>query len=109
MHEVIEPKSGCIASTLQIVGDKWTGLIIRDLTHGPKRFSALEQSLTGISPRTLSQRLDTLEGHGIIVKKAYAESPPRIEYSLTKKGEDLIPILESMAAWGAKHADSICR
>lgn len=104
MDEVLEPQSGCIAKSLKIIGDKWTGLIIRDLTSGAKRFSELEHSLTGISPRTLSQRLDVLELHQIISKKSYAEAPPRVEYALTVKGEELIPILKCMAEWGAKHS-----
>ncbi len=104
MDEIVEPKQGCIAGSLQIIGDKWTGLIVRDLTHGPKRFSELEQSLTGISPRTLSQRLDSLEACAIITKQSFAEVPPRVQYALTNKGQDLIPILKSMADWGAKYS-----
>jgi DNA-binding HxlR family transcriptional regulator len=106
---VIESRIGCIAAAMEIIGNKWTALILRDLTTGPKRFSELEKSLSsdgsgaGISPRTLSQRMDDLEGHGIITKKSYAEVPPRCEYTLTKKGEDLIPILKQMAVWGEKY------
>ena len=100
---MIEPISGCIAQSLKVIGDKWTGLIVRDLTHGPRRFGELEESLAGISPRTLSQRLDTLEAHQIVSKRTFAEAPPRVEYSLTKEGEELIPILQSMVEWGAKH------
>ena len=103
MDEVVEPKGGCMAAALSILGDKWSGLIIRELTAGPRRFGALEQALTGISPRTLSQRLDSLEARAVISKKVFAESPPRVEYALTAKGEELIPILQSMVAWGAKH------
>jgi len=104
MECVTEPRFGCIAAAIQIIGDKWSGLLIRELTKGPQRFSALEQAMPGISPRTLSQRLDSLEQQGILTKKAYAEAPPRVEYSLTPKGEDLIPILHSMVAWGSKYA-----
>lgn len=104
MDEVIEPKVGCIAAALTIIGDKWSGLIIRELTSGAKRFSMLESALSGISPRTLSQRLDSLEEHQIIAKKVFAKSPPRIEYSLTPRGEDLMPILQSMVEWGAKYS-----
>lgn len=101
----LETKDGCIASAMQIIGSKWTALILRDLNSGPKRFSELERSLPGISPRTLSQRLDDLEGHKIITKQSYSEVPPRIEYTLTQKGEDLAPVLEQMAAWGDKYYD----
>lgn len=102
----LEPKSGCIASAMQIIGNKWTALILRDLFAGPKRFGELEKSVGDINPRTLSQRLDDLEAHGIITKKSFAEVPPRIEYTLTEKGEDLLPILKQMAAWGDKYYDA---
>jgi DNA-binding HxlR family transcriptional regulator len=102
----IEPKVGCIASAMQIIGNKWTALILRDLFAGPKRFGELEKSVGDINPRTLSQRLDDLEAHGIITKKSFAEVPPRIEYTLTKKGSDLLPILQKMAAWGDKYYDA---
>lgn len=99
----LEPKVGCIASAMEIIGNKWTALILRDLSAGSKRFCELENSVGTINPRTLSQRLDDLEAHGIITKQAFAEVPPRTEYTLTPKGTDLIPVLEQMAAWGEKH------
>ncbi|MDL2341543.1 MAG: helix-turn-helix domain-containing protein [Patescibacteria group bacterium] len=89
---------------MQIIGSKWTALILRDLFAGPKRFCELERSVGTINPRTLSQRLDDLEAHGIITRACFNEVPPRIEYTLTPKGHDLQPILEQMAAWGSKHA-----
>lgn len=99
----LEPKIGCIASAMDIIGNKWTALILRDLVSGPKRFCELERSLSGISPRTLSQRMDDLERHGIITRHMYAEVPPRCEYALTEKGHDLVPILKQMAVWGEKY------
>jgi DNA-binding HxlR family transcriptional regulator len=102
----IEQRTGCIAASLKIVGDKWTALILRDLSNDSRRFSQLQNSLTGISPRTLSQRLDSLVQHRIITKQAYAEMPPRVEYALTQKGHDLLPILQAMADWGLKHHSS---
>src|SRR5882757_8000582 len=104
----LEPKSGCIASAMEIIGNKWTALILRDLSSGPKRFSALEKSVGNINPRTLSQRLDDLEGHGIIRRQSFAEVPPRTEYTLTEKGQDLMPVLKQMAAWGDKYYDASC-
>jgi DNA-binding HxlR family transcriptional regulator len=101
--EIIESKIGCIAATMDIIGSKWTALILRDLASGPKRFCLLEKSVGRINPRTLSKRLDDLEVQGIISKQDYAEVPPRIEYALTKKGEDLIPLLQQMAVWGEKY------
>lgn len=103
----IEPRIGCIASAMEIIGNKWTALILRDLAVEPKRFGELEKSLTGISPRTLSQRLDDLAEHGIITRQSFNEVPPRCEYSLTDKGEDLLPILRQMAIWGEKHFHAV--
>ena len=104
----LEPRVGCIASAMQIIGNKWTALILRDLATGPKRFGELEKSVGNINPRTLSQRLDDLEAHGIVTKRSFAEVPPRIEYTLTQKGEDLIPVLHQMAQWGTKYYDATC-
>lgn len=103
LPSTLEPKVGCIAGAMEIVGNKWTALILRDLTTGPKRFSELEKSVGNINPRTLSQRLDDLEKHHIVTKQSFAEVPPRIEYTLTKKGHDLLPILKQMATWGEKY------
>lgn len=103
LTQPLEPKVGCIASAMEIIGSKWTALILRDLATGPKRFCELETSVGHINPRTLSQRLDHLEAHGVVAKRSYAEMPPRVEYTLTCKGEDLIPVLEQMAAWGTKY------
>ena len=106
--DALEPKLGCIASAMAIIGNKWTALILRDLAAGPKRFSELEKSVGTINPRTLSQRLDDLERHDIISKQSFAEVPPRIEYTLTAKGTDLLPVLRQMAAWGDKYYDAEC-
>ena len=99
----IEPKVGCIASAMEIIGNKWTALILRDLAEGTKRFSELEKSVGNINPRTLSQRLDALEQHGIVTKAAAESSPARPAYNLTQKGIDLLPVLQQMAAWGDKY------
>ncbi len=101
----LEPHIGCIARAMAIIGNKWTALLLRDLAVGPKRFGELEKSLSGISPRTLSQRLDDLEAQDIISRKVFTLSPPRCEYTLTVKGNDLVPILKQMAVWGDKYYD----
>ena len=93
----IEPKTGCIASAMKVLGQKWTALILRDLMTGPKRFCELERSVDKINPRTLSQRLDDLEKQGIV------STADDGHYQLTKKGMDLLPILKQMAAWGTKY------
>ena len=100
----IEPKEGCVATTVGVIGNKWTALILRDLSDGSKRFSELERSVKNISPRALSKRLDDLEVCQIITKSSFAEVPPRIEYTLTQKGRDLEPILKQMASWGDKYS-----
>lgn len=102
----LEPQVGCIASAMQIIGNKWTALILRDLMNGPSRFCELEKSVGNINPRTLSQRLDDLQEAGIINRQSFAEVPPRCEYSLTEKGRDLLPVLKQMAAWGNKYHEA---
>lgn len=99
----LEPHAGCIASAMQVIGAKWTALILRDLATGPLRFGELEKSV-GINPRTLSQRLDALEQQAIISREACSDGSLRSEYCLTQKGRDLVPVLEQMAAWGTKYS-----
>ena len=89
-----------VACTADIIGSKWTAVLVHDLSEGPRRFSELERSCPGISPRTLSERLRVLEQEGIVVRRSYAESPPRVEYELTEKGEALLPIIDEMRAFG---------
>jgi DNA-binding HxlR family transcriptional regulator len=91
-----------IARTAEIISGKWTLLIIRDLASGVKRFNQLERSLHGISPKTLSERLRSLEEEGIITRQTFAEVPPRVEYSLTEKGRDLVHVVESMRKYGKR-------
>ncbi len=89
-----------VARTAEIISGKWTLLIIRDLTTGTKRFSELERSLEGISPKTLSERLVALEREGVLSRRTYAEVPPRVEYSLTDKGQALAGVIEEMRLYG---------
>jgi len=91
-----------IARTAEIISGKWTLLIIRDLASGVIRFNQLERSLHGISPKTLSERLRSLEEEGIIIRQTFAEVPPRVEYSLTTKGRDLCIVIESMRSYGKR-------
>ena len=91
-----------VARTAEIISGKWTLLIIRDLASGVKRFNQLERSLHGISPKTLSERLRSLEEEGIIIRRTFAEVPPRVEYSLTEKGRDLVDLIESMRNYGER-------
>lgn len=94
---------GCpVARTAGIIGNKWTPLIIRDLENGHKRFSELERSLVGISPKTLSERLKKLEESTVVVRNCFAEVPPRVEYQLTEKGFALLPVIDSMRSFGVQ-------
>jgi DNA-binding HxlR family transcriptional regulator len=93
-----------IARTLDVIGDRWTILILRDLVvEGPRKFQDFERSLRGISPNTLSTRLKRLEGEGIIERRFYDQHPPRAEYLLTDKGSDLRPVLRALLEWGQRH------
>ncbi len=93
-----------VARTLDIVGDRWTILILRDLlTHDSRRFQDLETSLHGISPNTLSARLKNLEEHDMVTRRVYEVHPPRAEYVLTQKGRELGPALRALQVWGQKH------
>jgi DNA-binding HxlR family transcriptional regulator len=93
-----------VARTLDIIGERWTTLILRDLLReGPRKFQDFQQSFPGISPNTLSVRLKSLESHGIIARRFYEEHPPRAEYVLTDKGRTLGPVLRAHLEWGRKH------
>lgn len=99
---------GCpIERTVSILEGKWTLLILRELFTGTKRFGELRAALSGVSPKTLSERLRILEQQGIIERTIYAEVPPRVEYSLTKLGHTLNPIIEALRAWGTEWADQV--
>jgi DNA-binding HxlR family transcriptional regulator len=100
MNPVHEATSCAVAASAEIIGAKWTALLVHDLSEGPRRFSELEHSCAGISPRTLSERLRALEDEGIVERRSYAESPPRVEYELTEKGAALLPIIDAMREFG---------
>ena len=93
-----------IARSLDVVGDRWTILILRDLVRfGPRKFQDLERSLSRISPNTLSLRLKRLEEAGIVERRFYAQHPPRAEYVLTEVGNELRPVLKALFEWGERH------
>jgi DNA-binding HxlR family transcriptional regulator len=93
-----------IARTLDIIGERWTILILRDLLlQGPRKFQDFETSLAGISPNTLSARLKRLEESGVVERRFYEQHPPRAEYLLTEKGRALGPVLKALLAWGHTH------
>lgn len=92
-----------VARTLDIIGDRWTILVLRDIGYGITKYNDLLESLPGISPNLLSQRLQRLEEAGILQRSFYNNHPPRAEYVLTEKGLGLAPVLTSIAEWGYKY------
>jgi DNA-binding HxlR family transcriptional regulator len=93
-----------VARTLDVIGERWTILILRDLLlHGPRRYQDLQESLAGAAPNTLSARLKAMEAHGLVARKLYSEHPPRLEYHLTDKGRSLAPVVRALRDWGRRH------
>jgi DNA-binding HxlR family transcriptional regulator len=92
-----------VATTVQIIGNKWKLLIIRNLMSRPWRFNELQRSLDGISQKVLTDSLRSMEKAGIITRTVYAEVPPRVEYALSELGESMRPILDSMRIWGENY------
>src|SRR3984893_9056117 len=90
-----------VARTLDIIGDRWTILILRDLfLHQPRRFQDFETTLPGLTPSVLSARLKDLEANSIISSRNYTDHPPRLEYFLSPKGSELRPVLQDIKKWG---------
>jgi DNA-binding HxlR family transcriptional regulator len=92
-----------VAKTLEIVGDRWTLLIVRDLLGGTRRFQDLQLGLPGLAPNILSDRLKLVEEHGLVTRRLYSDHPPRAEYALTTKGRELGLVIGALAAWGSRH------
>ncbi len=88
------------ARALDLVGDKWTLLIVRDLATGPLRFVELQRVLPGISTEQLRSRLNRMVADEMLTRKRYREVPPRVEYALTKRSRELLPVLGELARWG---------
>lgn len=97
-----------VATTINLIGNKWKLLIVRDLLNGTRRFGELRKSLDGISQRVLTENLRALENDGLIRREVFAEVPPRVEYSLNELGQSLLPVIGAMAEWG-KAYQKICR
>ncbi len=99
-HSVEELPACPVETTLMLIGDKWKVLILRDLIPGTKRFGELKKSIGSVSQKVLTAQLREMEEHGLVLRTAYPEVPPRVEYSLTELGRSLKPILDSMQEWG---------
>lgn len=95
------PASVCpVANAARMLGDRWTLVILRDLSERPLRFSELEDTSGGISPRTLADRLRQMEAQGLITRESFREIPPRVQYALTRKGEATLPVIAAIRAFG---------
>ncbi len=96
-----------LVRTLEVIGDKWSILILRDLFQGTaSKFQEFSDSLPGLGPNTLADRLKKLEAGGIVERRFYSEHPPRAEYVLTPKGRELGPVLLALRNWGEKHTEA---
>src|SRR5207302_9671510 len=92
--------AAALTRTLDVIGGKWTVLIIHELMAGTRRFGQLQSALGGVSPKMLIARLKELERAGFVTRTLYPEIPPRVEYALTEQGRTLKPIIDAMEAWG---------
>ncbi len=103
-------RSRCgVETTLRVLDGKWSTLIIRDLLAGPLRFGEIRRRLGNPSAKTVTERLRSLEHHGLLTRTAYAEIPPRVVYELTDRGRSLRVVLEAMLAWGDGPGADIAR
>ena len=96
-----------VATTVQLIGNKWKLLIIRNLLDRPQRFTELKNGVPGISQKVLTDNLLAMEGDGIVSREVFAEVPPRVIYSLTDIGQSLLPIIDAMADWGNSYKHCI--
>lgn len=96
-----------VETTLALIGDKWKVLILRDLLTGTKRFGELKKSIGNVSQKVLTAQLRAMEDSGLLIRTVYAEVPPRVEYTLTKLGKSLQPILNAMSDWGEGYKASL--
>ena len=94
-----------VATTVSLIGSKWKLLIIRNLLVRPWRFNELQKSIDGISQKVLTEALRSMVDDGIVIRKAYPEVPPRVEYSLTELGESMRPIIKAMENWGTAYKE----
>lgn len=98
-----------VNTTLKVIGGKWKPLILWHLQDKPKRFSELLRDLDGVTQKMLTQELRELEANGLLTRKVYPVIPPKVEYSISKYGKTLYPVLLSMAKWGKQHSKRIVK
>ena len=92
-----------VAKAAEIVAERWTLLVLRELILGSRRFNELRRAIKGVSQHMLTMQLRDLEQHGIITRTVFAEVPPRVEYALTEHGETLKSVIRALAGWGHEH------
>ncbi|HEV7418984.1 MAG TPA: helix-turn-helix domain-containing protein [Mycobacterium sp.] len=95
-------------AAMAVVDGKWKSLILWELQEGPRRFNALHRGLAGISQKMLTQHLKELQRHGVVHRESYHEVPPRVEYSMTPAGRELLEALGPLGDWATKHIGLIC-
>lgn len=96
-----------VEATLSFISDKWKVLILRDLMEGTKRFGELKKSIGSISQKVLTSNLRAMEEDGLLLREVFAEVPPRVEYTLTERGESLRPVIDAMREWGEAHMEEL--
>jgi len=100
-HRNYDCSPGCpVEATLELIGGKWKGLVLYHLLEGTLRFSELRRKLPSVTQRMLTRQLRELEGAGLLVRAVHAEVPPRVEYTLSERGESLRPVLLALREWG---------
>lgn len=108
MESTIRQIPDCpVEMTLQLIGNKWKVLIIRDLLTGTKRFNELMRSVTGITQKVLTSNLRAMENDGLVIRTVYPEIPPKVEYELSEAGYSLKPVLDSLLIWGENYKASL--
>lgn len=100
VQEKIQLPACPVETTMMLISNKWTVLIVRDLLTGTKRFSELQRSVGNISQKVLTANLRSMQEHGLVERKVYAQVPPRVDYSLTKTGRSLETVISAMRLWG---------
>ena len=98
-----DPQKSLTEIVLEVIGDRWTVKIVENLLNGTKRFGELKKSLGDITQKVLTSNLRKLEERGVLIRKVYAQIPPKVEYKLTAIGQKLKPTIDSMLEWGAEY------
>ncbi|RLL55636.1 transcriptional regulator [Mariprofundus sp. EBB-1] len=105
-HERYDCNEGCpVEAALEVIGGKWKSIILYHLQHETLRFNALKRVMPGITQRMLTKQLRELEADELIIRKVYAEVPPKVEYSMTDYGKTLEPVLLALQNWGIGHME----